>query len=87
MLSSITIGATAVVALITPSIDASAAGFALAFASTLTEDVGDYLTRDCSSLTIHTTSAALDSYCSWYDFLFLLSMILMLNGIHRSVDL
>jgi len=39
LLSSAVVGATAVVALITPSITASFAGFALAFASTVTNDL------------------------------------------------
>ena len=40
LLSSAVVGVTGVVALLTPSIDAALAGFALAFASNITNDVG-----------------------------------------------
>ena len=39
LLSAVAIGVTGVVCLITPSINASTAGFALAFASTITNDL------------------------------------------------
>ena len=42
LLSSVVIGVTGLVVLVTPSVDASLAGFALAFASNITMDVSSF---------------------------------------------
>ena len=49
LLSSVVVGLTGVVALINPRIDASLAGFTLAFASTVTNDVSSNMTFNISN--------------------------------------
>ena len=51
LLSSAVVGVTAFVILLTPSIGAASAGFALAFASTMTNDVRFYFLQAESCLT------------------------------------
>lgn len=68
LLSAAVLGVTGFVALLTPSIDASLAGFALAFASSITGDVRFSLLRF-----LHVADVITYSYCSWFDDLLVLS--------------
>ena len=60
LLSSVVVGITAIIALVNPRIDASLAGFTLAFASTVTNDVSSVVFH-----AYHKILIPVDSSFSW----------------------
>jgi hypothetical protein len=62
LLSSVVVGVTALVSILTPRIDAALAGFALAFASTITNDVR--VLAFCPESPLISWISL--SFCSWY---------------------